>query len=422
MHSCIVVLLAIAVAGSLGCEDPLEVDNPNSLVEKDLADPRASTAIANGALATTAQGVAFVLAPYTTATDEGTWIGSRDAWRQLNFGNVTDIQNEFVDGAWPFINEGRWMADKAVEQLSAFDQEGTIPDRSDLGRAYLYAAMVRVFIADMFDDFVFSNRTEPAPAVGEDNMYTVYDKAIELAGKALDVARSEGNSELERRALGLRARAKHAKAVWQLLNPKGSTPSEPYVSAGADDAAAALALMDPDYRWQLFYGVGREWNNWAWQVNGRKELAVVSPLPQDPIDGIEDPRIAAAVEEFTDTDRWGGTNYSPVTVISAREMHLIIAESLLANGDAAGARTHMNVVRAMDGLTALDGQISEGEMLQHERRANLFMQGRRLADMYRFGIKDPEWQTTSDAYNIPGSFFPITIRERRANPLIPIGR
>ncbi len=101
-------------------------------------------------------------------------------------------------------------------------------------------------------------------------------------------------------------------------------------------------------------------------------------------------------------------------------MHLIIAESKLASGDEAGAKAEINTVRAMDNLTALDTQMSVADMLIHERRANLFLQGRRLNDMYRFGIKDAEWQSTSDAFNVPGSFLPITISERRANPLIPI--
>ena len=54
-------------------------------------------------------------------------------------------------------------------------------------------------------------------------------------------------------------------------------------------------------------------------------------------------------------------------------------------------------------------------MLIHERRVNLFMQGRRLNDMYRFGIQSSAWQSTRKAATNPGTFLPITKVELDAN-------
>ncbi len=423
-------LAAMLVFVAVGCDNSLDVENPNSLIEDDLSNPIAANAIANGALATTAQGIAYVLAPFNTATDEVIWTGSRDAWRELDFGNVSFDGNEFTDNAMKYLHEGRWMSDKAILQLSEFDANNAPElDRSDLGRAYLYAALARVYIADWFDDWAFSDKREPAPNIGEANMNSVYNDAIANLDQALSIARSEGNAGLEVQILALRARAQHALAIWGLLNPKGSVPGNPWVNAGRSDAEAALGLMgDDNYRWQLFYAPGAEWNDFAWQVNGRLELNILSSVPggesvlvNDPIDGIPDPRMAAAVAEFRDIGRWAGTNYSPLTVVSAREMYLIIAESDLASGNSDAAKAMLNTIRAItedDNLTALDGQMSVGDLLQHERRANLFLQGRRLADMYRFGVKDPMWQSNSDAFTTPGSFLPITIAEKQANPLI----
>lgn len=411
---CVLVL----ALGMFGCEDPLEVENPNSLVEEDLSNPIASNALANGALTTVATGVAYVLAPYSTATDEVIWTGSRDAWRELDFGNVAFEGNEFTDNAMKFLHEGRWMADKAVSQLQAFaDANVRELDRADLARAYLYSGVVRVYIADWFDDWAFSNKTEPAPNVGEANMITVYEDAVARLNSALDIARSIGNSELEIRALAMLARTKHAMAVWNLLNPKGQVPANPWVNAGKAEAEQALGLMgDDNYRWQFFYGPGAEWNDLAWQVNGRRELDL-NAIPNDPIDGIADPRMTAAEADFRDITKYSGTNYSPVTIVSAREMRLIIAEAELASGNTDAARDQLNAIRALDGLTPITNE-DVGEMLKHERRANLFLMGRRLADMYRFGLKDPMWQTTSHAYTTPGTFLPITIAELQSNPLI----
>jgi hypothetical protein len=422
-------LFIVALAfGSMGCEDPLDVENPNSLIEDDLFNPTAANAVANGALATSARGIASVLAPYLTAGDEVVWTGSRDDWRNLDFGNVSDPANEFTDDAMKDLHEGRWMADKAISVLSQLEGEGTLPDRKDLARAYLYAAATRVYIADWFDDWVFSDKTDFAANVGEANMKSVYNDAISSLDQALAIARSEGGTDIEIRALALRARAKHASAIWDLLNPKGSTPSNPLVNAGTDDAAAALALMaDDNYKWQFFYAPGAERNDFSWQVNGRLELQVVAdpngefeseriPL-MDPIDNTADPRALAIIADFTDTGKWNGESYAPLTVISAREMRLIIAEGLLASGNTDAAKAELNTIRALDGMTAITTE-SVQDMLIHERRANLHLTGRRLNDMYRFGIKDPMWQTTSDAFTTPGAEMPITDGELQANPLV----
>jgi hypothetical protein len=75
----------------------------------------------------------------------------------------------------------------------------------------------------------------------------------------------------------------------------------------------------------------------------------------------------------------------------------------------------MNTVRALNSMTAITTE-DPATMLRHERRANLYLQGRRLNDMYRFGVQDTRWLAGSECRTTPGSFFPVTIRERRANP------
>lgn len=165
---------AVFLAASLGCDSTLEVNNPNSVVEDDLSNPESAGALANGALVLLAYAASEMQSIYTTVTDEGTWIGSRDAWNFLRQGNVGDPNNEFTDDAWQWITQARWLADLAVERLSAFDADGTLSDRTDLVKSYLYAATIRIMVADMFDDFVFSDRRDAAPAVGEDNMFTLF--------------------------------------------------------------------------------------------------------------------------------------------------------------------------------------------------------------------------------------------------------
>jgi len=424
----LVSLVAFLAFGLVGCDDPLDVENPNSLVEEDLDDPIAANALANGSLNNVAIGVASVLTPTLTATDEIVWIGSRDAWRELDFGNVAFAGNEFSDQAMKNMHRGRWMADKAVATLEKFDSDiVNWGERIELARGYLYAGMVRIYIADWFDDWVFSHKTEAATNVGASNMNSVYADAISYLDKALSIAQSESDTDLQTRILALRARAKHASAIWTLLSG-GTTPASPWVNAGTADAEAALALMaDDNYKWQFLYAPGTETNDLSENVNGRKELQITGDpngnLPvnyiglNDPITGTADPRVLAIIADFRDTDTYNGTAFAPIAIASAREMNLIIAEGLLASGNSAGAIEKMNAIRALDALTPITVE-SADEMLKHERRANLHLTGRRLNDLYRYGERDPMWQSTSDAFNNVGTLLPITDAELQTNPTI----
>jgi len=422
---CLVAFMTMFAGSS--CNDVLDVNNPNSVLEDQLDNPVTAPSLANGALVTVSYAASEILSIYTTASDEGTWIGSRDGWNQLRQGNIGDPNNEFTDDAWQWITQARWMADKAVELNRQFDNDGSIENRSDLVKSLLYAAVIRIMVADAFDDFVISDRREPAPPIGEDNMFSMYEDAVSLLDETLALAREIGDGELESRAITLRARAKHARAVWDMVNPRGSAPPAlPYVDAGREDAEAAMGLLSNDWRWQFTFSAvsaiqgSSEGNDFSWQANGRLELAIFTPLATDPIDGVEDPRIANTTAEFTNTAAFGGSRFAPLTVITAREMYLIIAESDFVRGNLDAAKGQLNALRALDGLTAITTE-DVGEMIQHERRANLFLQARRLADMYRFGIKSPEWLATSEAANSPGSFFPIARREIEANPFVSFG-
>ena len=402
----------------IGCD--LDVDNPNSLLEDDLADPSAAAALANGAWNASLRGITYMMMPHAVATDESVWIGSRDAWYQIDKGGMTNVYNEFVDQAWPYISEGRWMSDKAIAILEGLGAD--LPNDQDLVLAYLSAAMVRVYIADMFEDFVYSDKTEPGNPIGAANMSQLYDEALAILGKASSLATGDNAVKV----LSLVARTRHAKAVWGKVNPVNT--ASPYVSAGASEAAAAAALMGADWKWRMNFSSSTVSNYMANQINDRQEMdlfqnALVEtatpgaggdPQPNDPVTGLPDSRMTASATEFRAGG--GGTSWSPVTITSLREMHLIIAESKKAGGDDAGCLAELNALRAFDSLDPYPSGTDAGTALQHERRANLFLQSRRLSDMYRFNLTSTVWDAVEKS--AAGSYFPITISEIRANPNI----
>ena len=402
----------------IGCD--LDVDNPNSLLEGDLQDPSAAAALANGAWNASLRGVTYMMMPHAVATDESVWIGSRDAWYQIDKGGMTNVYNEFVDQAWPYISEARWMSDKAVQILEGLGAD--LPNRQDLVLAYLSGAMVRVYIADMFEDFVYSDKTEAGTPVGAANMSQLYDEALALLGKASSIATGDNAVKV----LSLVARARHAKAVWGKVNPVNT--ASPYVSAGASEAAAAAAMMSADWKWRMNFSSSTVSNYMAGQINDRQEMdlfqnALVEtatpgaggdPQPNDPVTGLPDSRMTAIATEFRAGG--GGTSWTPVTITSLREMHLIIAESKKAGGDDAGCLAELNALRTFDSLDPYPSGTDAGTALQHERRANLFLQSRRLSDMYRFNLTSTVWDAVEKSP--AGSFFPITISEIRSNPNI----
>ena len=441
--------LAFWIAVSVvGCDSLIDVENPNNVTEDNFAAPVAANAVVNGALYEVQNAFAGELGPYSIAGDEIEWSGSRDAWQELMLGEIRNPQNEFTDAFFDEMAVGRWMVDEAITLLEGHNSAGDLEDEDDLARAYLFSGIMYVIIADWFDDFVFSDRQVASAPIGPSNMGGLYTTAIGRLDQGLAIT-SSGN--LGRNLMAMRARAKHAQSVWNMIgdnstlsyatsptitHPTGTAhniivvPNTGLVSnqAAADDAASALAMQSGDWRYDFEYRgstLVSQFGAWNFErqenrISDDYGFAALSNTTIDSIrlldvvDGIPDPRIIqwVLVELQPNNDELNHVQ------LSARGMHLIIAEHELAtNGATAAFAASINVVRAFGGVsdwTAASG-VSARDILLHERRVNLFLQGRRLNDMYRFGLASNRWNPTFEAFSAPGVFLPISIREIRAN-------
>jgi len=419
----------------------LDVHNPNSLGEESIDAPAAATALVNGSVAAVYRGISNQWLGYLMATDEIVWIGSRDAWGQLDQGFVANPANEFTDAAFPLMTQARWVADRAVTTLDEHVKNTpTIQMKTDQSRAYLMAGLIYTIIGETQEDFVFGDKQEAEDAVGPTKMNTILDQAITKLDKALAIATDVNNADLITKTLMIRARAKHSRAIWDKIKPTVNTANPLVSNAGATaDATAALARpnVTPTFRFQLTFTTSTLSSLMASEINSRGEsqfdttsiVLVDKAAPktikgvklQDPIDKKADPRITAFLTEWKAPQAIdkAGDIYAPLTIVSAKYMNLILAEDALAKNDLATFTTRINNVRAVDGLTPYSGQIPAIDMLKHERRAALFVTGVRLMDMFRFGIKDPLWQQQSDLMVKPGTLLPITCIERNANSKLP---
>ncbi len=423
------------VVALVACNSLLDVENPNNIGVDDLDNPKAAPYLANGALSAVARAWGAVLTSYATASDELTWSGSRDGFRELDVGDFSNPTNEFNDAWFPFVGEARWLSDFTIQKLSAFDAAGTLANRNDLARTYLYGAIAYIMIGDMFNNFpIGSDRTVAAAPLGRANMDSVYEVAIAYATAGLAVTT---DATLRRNLYAISARAWHAKAVWALIHPVGSgvpTGGNPLVNdpLALADAIQALTLgaAVADWKLRFSYSTTTVQNTIGAWVIGRQEMRIgeryVRRTPtadtlRDLISGLVDPEMRRAVVEFTATA--ATQDLFPLTVTSAREMHLIRAEAALAANDSITAATHINTVRALNSLTPYDptnaAHPRARDMLRHTRKVNLWMQGRRLQDLYRFRELSDIWRTTlplAEAVAQPGILFPITQQELLSNP------
>ncbi|MBI1808860.1 MAG: hypothetical protein HYR75_03105, partial [Gemmatimonadetes bacterium] len=224
-------LLAVLLAG---CSSILDVNNPNNIAESSLTNPASADAQANGVVASVSRALSGISNVYAVTTDELDWIGSRDAYRELDQGGIGDYVNEYTDGAFPLVGEARYLGDATIARLAAFDAAGTLKNRGSLAKTYLYTAVMYASIPDMFDDFALSNKTTPAKPIGRANMSKLYDTAVGYLDKALTIATAINDATLKYQITAYRARVKHAKAVWAKITPTGQTPANPLVAdAGA---------------------------------------------------------------------------------------------------------------------------------------------------------------------------------------------
>ena len=426
------VLTVVTALTLSGCGDLLDVNNPNNLVEESISQAAAASAVVNGSLSLVSSAISQIWQPYLVTSDEVYWIGSRDAWLALDQGFIGNPENEFSDGAFPSVGRGRWMADQAIKILQGH-ASGDPSFNYDLARANHFAGIMYTVIGEVMEDFAFSDKTESGAPVGPGNMSSVLNSGISYLDAAISSYESLGNADRAVAAKAMCARAHQSRAIWDVINPTASgTFTTVNASAAAADAQAVITAAggnSADVEYDLVYSSGSQTNSMGGWINDRKENQYSTQLVtldannnrtgvamMDPIDNIVDPAVTKRMKSWGCGAADGNCGpYSPLTISSTRLMHLILAENALAGGDGATFTTHINHIRAMDGLTAFSGQISNNDMLQHTRRANTMIMGLRLADMYRFGLTDPKWEAQSDAISTPGEMLPITIIEIRAN-------
>ena len=422
----VTLLAGLLLAGLGACAGLLDIEDSSRIEDANLRVPEAAELWENAVLLAVQSGWDSGLLLHSVVSDELEATSAGAWWTTVDEGHVADNQNAGLERAFPDLAAAPWMVEEATNVLDSLRGAGEVIDPATLARVHLYGAIAYPAVADVLEDFAPSDRTEAGPPLGEEGMTTLYDRAVEHATAGLGLVTEP---EARRDLLAARARARHGLAVRRRLRPTPADTTGGGLIQDGDasaDAAAALAVDPGDWRVDFEFsqaaGLASATGTAICELSrlrfgssysgGSVPADTVTLL--DPIDGVPDPWI----EQVVLTALTGSDCFFPtLSVTSAREMRLILAEGALAAADTVTFATRLNEVRALEGLTAWTpaSGIEARDMLIHERRARLFLTGRRLGDLFRFGLTSPRWTANSRATLVPGSLYPIPASEVAAN-------
>lgn len=260
----------------------------------------------------------------------------------------------------------------------------------------------------------------------------VIAESIERFQQAAQVAQSAGDANFAAAAMGQVARG-YRSLYYERTHLQGQMDRSLFDQA---ESAARQALSTaPDYNFSLRFGAPGGSNSGAslgGPYGGTNRIDEIYLFLPDPVTGDWDPRIPH--EETTRQEPLGISSYNlkytaretPLPLSRAAEAMLIIAESRLLAGDLAGAVEWINHTRAAARTRTMAGDwgdasrgwpptghaisdlrdfasMDAGEImaqLQHERRAEFWMEMRRWQDMRYYEIFPYRWFDQNKAMGI----------------------
>lgn len=320
-----------------------------------------------------------------------------------------DIDEQLPDDAWNRSHRARWVAEDGVRRLK--DQKSDFATSALGAQILLYAGYASRQLGE--------NMCEAVLDGGPVQPRTVHLEAAEAHfTEALSVA-SAANAP----ALANAARAGRASVRLHL---------------GKDaEAAADAALVPLDFSFQARYDESPEaQRNWIHFINSNtpyRAQSVWNTYYHDYFENTGDPRVAwrtvpgTPTAEFTNVPYYEQRKYTSntqsVNLSSGREMVLVRAEVTLRAGNWQEALTLINSLR--EGITNAGGQsiplwtaqnaTDAWSALKRERGIELWLEGRRLGDLYRWVAAG----TPGAMENVQDRIrlcFPVGQSERQSNP------
>jgi hypothetical protein len=409
---------AVSVLFAAGCGDIFEVENPTNILDEDLADPQLVSALAS-------TPEVAVVAAYGNAVVYGELAGdavyhasSRLSNMQIDDGFFTGF-NERYEFVYNELGSATWVADEALRRLREMLPN---PDNDvRVANAYFWGGVVRITLADLFEEVTFDGGPPMTPAAAIRNGVDYFQKAAQISTAAKD-------ANLAAAAYGALARA-HRSLYFEELHESGR--SDPALFGQAEAFALQALSARPDFLVLARYALPGS-NNAVRDLSSGAFYDVMDPSYAnlaDPSSGQRDPRIKHSAQLGRGADGRALYNQEKypdpsddIPVSRWQEAELIIAEHRLMLGDVAGAVARIDAVRSAAGLPAFAGGDAAAVRAQlwYERQAEFWLELRRWQDHRYYGIAPEDWAPLSKEAGVHRRW-PISERERDSNPNLRTG-
>jgi len=391
---------------SFGCDTWVEdVEQPEAIItDNDLTLEQHVGALINGVVSVFGLAYSQIAFNSGVLSDEFVFDLRNPGSRSGSLRNIDAALIPFGDsqvkGQFATIGRLRYLADDLIRRVGEIPFENQDLKRRAEFTGYFYGAVARYLLAGYYGltereggGVISLSPSEPGQFVPSADMYRMALDKLELTLSFSESAETRIVNTLKARILLLLGDIAEARA------------------------SAQSGMAQDDVPLQVAYG-GLSLNPFWLNVGADQKLvSVVADFTYKEYvdaDGNEAGRlpvvefVVVAGMDSTILYRQGlyTSGIDPLPFCTWQENELILAELDLDDGNEAGALSHVNTVRAshgLDGLTTVSIDV-----LEVERRKELWMMGLRLIDQRRFG----SWHKGPDTW----WHFPIPQDERDLNP------
>jgi hypothetical protein len=380
-------LLAASLVIATGCD--LKVSNPGPLQDSQLDIATAFPALVNGMSGDLSVAIGNYIDRGALASGELAESGNFAA--ELQYFNGV-IRPEDVNPDWANMQQARWSAEDGIRRMGRV-LGAALDNNVDTPRAYLYAGFANRLLGENVCTGVIDN----GPAQS-DTVYFV--RAESLFTRAYTIAKAQNNTNVANAALGGRASVLAWQGKWAA-------------------AVADAALIPNTFVFNAVFSTNttRENNDLANQTITRRETTVfgtpyatVFKDPRTPWDTVKTTSGAVQTGQDGRTKFFRQTKYtslgSAVPLVKGAEMLLLRAEFALRSGDITTMTSLINTERGLYSLAAVTAPATTAAawtMLQSERGSVVWLEGRRLWDLRRWGVEGTNTFLASRSKCVPVS-------------------
>lgn len=424
----------VAVLGAVAaCKDILAVQNPQAFTDEAANSPVLLPAVAAGA-----EGD-FQISLSNIAVFNG--MLSDEFWHTGTWSDWLDVSRGIIRANWPINNSNSFMSAqnmllraRGTADIATKRFERELKDTVKTSPLFVTSQMTRAW-ADLY--IAMSICQAPASSGGALVSDTaLFKQAADSFAALLPVIQAahyvkesdrqdrlnQANAALARANLML---GDYAKALqYAQTVPKGFLYNAQFSN-------------NSGFQNNTMAGQGNANYNRSFSIRGiyHSQIDTINGFLRDSYSGLDDPRVpighdnnnakgydrgSDGVTKFFSNNKY--TSYgSPIAISKTAEMNLIIAEVRWRQGDYPAALSAMNVNRAAVGLPAFTLPTSNvstqvRDLLLQERFAELFGEGHRTQDLYRFGLVASRLGTGR------ATKLPLTRTEQLSNPNIGEGK